>query len=227
MLSKEGEKDMDKLTLFLVDNYLLDRITNRKRFDNNKNYKVLGDFHNAQDCLCALQNVQPDVIITDLDLSNMNGIEFCKIVKEKYPKIKVVILTSFTDDSKILASISSGASAYVLKGYKNPEEVIDIVANGGFWLDNELAQSVFSKIPMPDIKNLENLYKYEDVKYSLTKRELEVLKLMIEGKTNSQIADEIFVSINTIKAHVGSILEKFGAVDRVQASVMAIRANIF
>ena len=218
---------MDKVTLFLTDNYLLERIANRKRFENNKNYTVLGDFQNATDCLEALKTTQPDIILTDLELSDINGIEFCKIVKEKYPKIKIIILTSYEDNSKVLASVSSGASAYAVKGKSNIERVIDIVSAGGFWLENEIASRVFSKIPKPDIKNLENLYKYENIKYSLTQRELEVLKLMIEGKTNSQIADEIFVSINTIKAHVGSILEKLGASDRVQASVMAIRANIF
>lgn len=217
---------MKKLTLYLVDNYLLDRISNKKRFENNKQYAVLGDFQNARECLDALKITQPDIIITDLDLSDINGIEFCKIVKEKYPTVKIIVLTSFEDESKILASISTGASAYVIKEKSDMEHVIDIVANGGFWLDSELAIRTFSKIPQPDSKNLENLYEHENIKYCLTKRELEVLKLMTQGKTNSQIANEIFVSINTIKAHVGNILEKFGAADRVQASVMAIRANI-
>ena len=218
---------MEKLTLFLVDNYLLERISNRKLIESGNKYIVSGDFQNASDCLLALKNTQPDIILTDLDLSDINGIEFCKIVKSNYPKIKVIILTSFEENSKILASLASGANAYIIKGKTNIEKVVDIIADGGFWLDEELAASAFSKITFPDIKNLENLGKYENIKYALTQRELEVLKLMIEGKTNSQIADEIFVSINTIKAHVGNILEKFGAADRVQASVMAIRANIF
>jgi len=217
---------MAKLTLYLVDDYLLGRITNKRQLENNSDYEISGDFQNASDCLIALENYRPDIIIVNLELEDMNGIEFCKIVKEKYPKIKVIILSSDEESSKILASLSCGASAYAIKGKTDINKVVDIVAHGGFWLEDELALRAFSKIPMPDIRNLENLYKYEELKRSLTKRELEVLKLMIEGKTNSQIAGEIFVSSNTIKAHVGSILEKFGASDRVQASVMAVRANI-
>ena len=94
-------------------------------------------------------------------------------------------------------------------------------------MDLEVANSAFSSIPIPDTKDLENLYENRKLKNSLTARELQVLKLLIDGKTNSQIAREIIVSTNTAKAHVGSILTKLSVTDRVQAAVKAVRANLF
>ena len=94
-------------------------------------------------------------------------------------------------------------------------------------MDLEIAKLAFSIMPTPNVNDLENLYESKNIKNSLTARELEVLKLLIDGKTNSQIASEIIVSTNTAKAHVGSILNKLSAKDRVQAVVKAVRANIF
>ena len=189
-------------------------------------YKVLGDFSNAKDCIKALEKTVPDIILMDFELPGINGFEACKIIKEKYPKVKIIILTSHEDEIKILTSLSVGASGYALKEKNNLEKVIDVIYQGGFWIDYGIALKAFSKIFIPDIKNLEKLYKYDKLKQSLTQREFEVLKLMSEGKTNSQIAQEIIVSTNTIKAHVGNILQKFEATDRVQAAVIAVKANL-
>ena len=213
---------MKQSALYLVDSCLLTRIAYKKYFSKS-NYKVLGDFTNAKECLAAIETMQPDIIITDINLVDINGFEFCKIIKEKYPKIKVIILTAFKDCAKILTSLSYNACAYVIKnGNTDLKKVADIVSQGGFWMDLEISREVFSKIPKQN-----NVYEYSNLKNNLTSRELEVLKLMTEGKTNSQIAKEIIISINTAKAHVGRILEKLSAKDRVQAVVMALRANLF
>ena len=218
---------MAQLNLFLVDDYLLTRISNKRQLENNSDFKVLGDFSCAKECLLALEKCSPDIILMDLELPDINGIEVCRIIKEKYPKIKVIMLTSYDDCAKVLASLSSGACGYIIKGKTDIKYALNIVAQGSFIIDLELASNAFSKIPSPNTKNLEDLYQYENLKHNLTQRELEVLKLIIEGKTNSQIAKDIYISTNTAKAHVGSILEKFGVKDRVQAAVMAVRANLF
>ena len=218
---------MSVLTIFLVDDYPLSRISSKNRLESySDNYKITGDFSNAKDCINAIKTMHPDVILMDLELPGINGIEATKIIKEKYPEIKVIILTSFEDDSKVLASLSVGCDGYIIKGKNDIKKAIDIIIQGGFWIDSKVANKAFSKISVPNIKNLEKLYKYDELKQSLTQREFEVLKYMAEGKTNSQIAKEIIVSTNTIKAHVGNILEKFGAIDRVQAVAMALRANL-
>ncbi len=218
---------MTKLTLVLVDDYLLTRISNKRQLSAYCEFEILGDYKYGKDCLKALKKQRPDVALIDCDLSDINGIELCKIIKEKYPKIKVIMQSHHQDDSKILTSLSAGACGYVIKGETDLKKAIDTVSKGIFFLDLELATSAFSKIPAMNMNNLENIYKYEYLKNNLTKRELEVLELIVEGKTNSQIAHDIYVSTNTAKAHVGSILEKFGVKDRLQAAVIAVRANLF
>ena len=218
---------MSKVTLFLLDDNILTRISNKRQLELNPNYSVIGDFKRSKDCFNALMEQNPDIILTDINLSDMNGIKFCSTVKEKYPKIKIIIQSITKDDIKILASLSSGASGYILKGKTDILKAVDTVLKGTFFIDLDIAQSAFSKIPLLNTNNLDNLYKYKELKQSLTERELEVLKLITEGKTNSQIAHDIYVSTNTAKAHVGSILEKFGVKDRVQAAVIAVRANLF
>lgn len=216
---------MTKLTLVMVDDYLLTRISHKRQLEDK--FEILGDYKSAKDCLKALEKQCPDIVLADCELSDMCGIELCKIIKEKYPKIKVIMSSSYEDASKILASISAGACGYVIKGKSDVRKAIDIVSKEMFFIDLDIAISTFSKIPLLNIKSSEDMRKYEYVKQNLTKRELEVLELIVEGKTNSQIAQDIFVSTNTAKAHVGSILEKFGVKDRLQAAVIAVRANLF
>ena len=220
---------MDLITLYVVDDYLLNRIAYKRYFKDDKDFEVIGDFSNATDCINQMEIQCADVVLMDIDLPDMNGIEVTKIIKEKFPKAKVIMLSSYKDEEKILASLACGACSYILKNSKNVDlkKVIKMVSKGEFWLDLEIAKMAFSMVPLPNTKDLENLYENKKMKNSLTERELEVLKLLIDGKTNSQIAREIIVSTNTAKAHVGNILNKLSVKDRVQAAVKAVRANIF
>ncbi len=220
---------MDLITLYVVDNYLLNRIAYKRFFENEPNYKVIGDFSHARDCIEQMQKQIADIILMDVELPDINGIEATKIIKERFPKTKIIILSSCNDGEKILASLANGACSYVLKNSKtvNIKNVIQKVLKGEFLMDLEIAKKAFSQIHIPDTKNLENLYEIKRMKDSLTVRELEVLKLLIDGKTNSQIAREIIISTNTAKAHVGNILTKLAVKDRVQAAVKAVRTGIF
>lgn len=220
---------MNPVTLYVVDDYLLTRIAHRRNFENDKNFKLLGDFATAEACIEQMDEKQADVILMDIELPKMNGIEATKIIKEKYPKTKVLIFTSHKNEHRILASLACGACGYILKNNQDIDlkKIINMAMNGEFWMDMEIAKMAFASIPAPNIKDLENLYEDKKLKESLTTRELEVLKLLIDGKTNSQIAQEIIVSTNTAKAHVGSILTKLSVTDRVQAAVKAVRAKLF
>ena len=220
---------MNPVSLYVVDDYLLTRITHRRNFAQDKEINFLEDFGNAEDCIKKMEQQPADIILMDIELPKMNGIEATKIIKEKYPKTKVIIYTTYKNGERILASLASGACGYVLKNNLNTDlkNVIKMVARGEFWMDLEIAKLAFSQMPMPNVNDLENLYENKNLKNNLTARELEVLKLLIDGKTNSQIAQEIIVSINTAKAHVGSILTKLSVTDRVQAAVKAVRANMF
>lgn len=220
---------MNPVSLYVVDDYLLTRIAHRRNFLKDKEISFFEDFSNAEDCIKKMAQKPADIILMDIELPKMNGIEATKIIKEKYPKTKVIIYTSFKNDQKILASLACGACGYVLKNNQNVDlkNIIKMVSRGEFWMDWEIAKLAFSIMPTPNVNDLENLYESKNIKNNLTARELEVLKLLIDGKTNSQIAQEIIVSINTAKAHVGSILTKLSVTDRVQAAVKAVRANMF
>lgn len=220
---------MNPITLYVVDDYLLTRIAQRRYFSSDNEFKLLDDFSNAEDCLKKMETCPADIILMDIELQKMNGIEATKLIKEKYPKTKVIIFTSYKNEQRVLASLACGACGYVLKNNSNVDlkKIIKMVAQGEFWMDLEVAKLAFSLVPTPNVNDLENLYENKNLKNSLTSRELEVLKLLIDGKTNSQIAKEIIVSINTAKAHVGSILTKMHVTDRVQAAVKAVRANMF
>ena len=219
---------MNAVRLYVVDDYLLTRISHRRYFSNDKEIIFLDDFANAENCIEAMEKETADIILMDIELPKMNGIEATKILKEKYPKTKVIIYTSHKNEERILASLACGACGYVLKDSNaDLKNIIKMVACGEFWMDLEVAKLAFSLVPMPNANDLDNLYEHKNLKNMLTARELEVLKLLIDGKTNSQIAQEIIVSTNTAKAHVGSILTKLSVTDRVQAAVKAVRANVF
>jgi len=220
---------MNPVSLYVVDDYLLTRIAVKRQFANDKEINILEDFNSAQDCIEKMKTKSADIILMDIELPQMNGIEATKIIKEKFPKTKVIIHTSHKNEQRILASLACGACGYILKNNPNTNlrNIIKMVARGEFWMDLEIAKMAFSLVPTPNTNDLDNLYEDKNIKDNLTARELEVLKLLIDGKTNSQIAQEIIVSINTAKAHVGSILTKLSVTDRVQAAVKAVRANIF
>lgn len=216
---------MNSIKIYTVDDYLLTRIAHKNYFSDDKKYKLIGEFVNAFDCIETLELTRPDVILMDIELPYMNGIEATRIIKEKYPKVKVIIYTAFESCEQVLAALSSGACGYVLK--HNPKtdlkKIIKIVMDGTFFMDLDIASNAFGKITTQEGEIAND----NEIKENLTERELEVLKLMIEGKTNSQIAREMIVSTNTAKAHVGRILYKLSVTDRVQAVVKALRAKLF
>ena len=220
---------MNPVSLYVVDDYLLARIAYRRYFADDNEIKLIEDFSSADECIEKMKTKQADIILMDIELPNINGIEATKIIKEKFPKTKVIICTSYKNEQRILASLACGACGYVLKNSPQTDlkNIIKNVAKGDFYMDLEIAKLAFSLIPTPNVNDLENLYENKNITNTLTAREMEVLKLLIDGKTNSQIAQEIIVSINTAKAHVGNILTKLSVTDRVQAAVKAVRANMF
>lgn len=221
---------MKKISVYMVEDYLLTRVSYKYSLKKYEEVELIGDFETAQECIDAMSTRQADVILMDLGLENMNGIEATKILKEKYPETKVIILTSHESQSEVLACLSIGASAYALKDVEIETlvEVIKSVKIGAHWYDPHIAKIPIGSFPKPQSFDFDNLYPSGDeIKKILTQRELQVLKLLVEGKSNSQIGDTILISAHTAKAHVCSILDKLGVDDRVQAAVKAVRANLF
>ncbi len=223
---------MKKIRIFVVEDYSQLRKIYTCALSQMKDFEVTGDFSNAEECINSLEKTPCDVILMDLGLPCMNGLEATQIIASKYPDKKVVILTSHEEEQEVLACMASGASGYLLKDVDLDvlEKVIKIVNFGALWFDPQIAHVAKSAFPKPNSTNFENLYcKYnlKDVKDSLTKKEREVLKLVSEGKSNTEIAEILMVSANTAKVHVGNILSKLSVTDRVQAAVLAVKARLF
>ena len=216
-----------EVTIYIVGSYLLARIINKRHFDSCKNYKVIGDFRDIYSCMEAMKNTRADIILFETDLFDLNEIEAIKALKEEFPLVKIIVKSLQKNKDKILLTLSCGVCGYIADNSIDVRKVADIIIKGGFWLDSFVAKYIFSSLSDFSIKTNEKLRENKRLKSSLTQRELEVLKLITEGKTNSQIAREIIVSTNTAKAHVGSILTKLSVRDRVQAAVKAVKANLF
>ena len=159
----------------------------------------------------------------DLGLPNMNGIETTKEIKNINNDIKIIILTSHNSQSEVLESIKAGARAYCSKDI-NPDRLADIILSvleGALWLDSKAANIVLDSLFKTGF--MQNINLEED--YNLTDREKEVLDYICQGLNNSDISKILDVSVNTIKTHVSSIIQKLGVEDRTQVVIKALRIN--
>ena len=210
----------NKISVYIVEDYLLTRITYKKAFQNYSDINIVNDFESAEDCIEALEKQQVDVILMDLGLPYMTGIEATKIIHRKYPNIKIIILTSHENDNEVLSSLASGANAYALKDIdtKKLYNLICTVNEGSIWIDPRITKVVQKTFYKAEPKEKED--------FNLTQREKEVLDLLVQGLSNTEISDRLFVSPNTAKAHVCNILNKLSVTDRVQAAVKATRYDL-
>ena len=222
------EDSTDLINVVIVEDYKLTRVGLRSTINEFENISVIGEAEDAIKGLEIIKKEKPHVVLMDLGLPEMNGIEATQKVKEISPDTKVIILTSHDREEEVLAALGSGASAYCLKDIdpKTLASVIKNVSKGACWLDSAVAQVALNLFPKPENTDLQHGSEVSDARAQLTEREFEVLRLLVKGKSNTEIAKELIVSVHTAKAHVCSILQKLCVDDRVQAAVKAIKENI-
>ena len=215
-----------KIKIYIVEDYMLTRITYRHTLPKyNPNLEIIKDFETAESCIEALKNENADVVLMDLGLPGMNGIDATHIVRRMNPDIKIIILTSHDSDDEVLASLTAGANAYALKDI-TPETlatVIESVNKGAFWLDPRIARIALNLFSRLKALNMDEMY---GESFKLTSRENEVLQMIVDGKSNTEIAKQMIISHNTVKAHVGNILEKLAVSVRVLSAVKAVKITI-
>ena len=213
--------------VFIVEDYKLTRVGLRMALNEYDGIEVIGEAENAEKGLEMMRELKPDVVLMDLGLPGMSGLEATKKAQEIVPESKIIILTSHGQEEEVLAALGIGAKGYCLKDI-SPETlalVIKNIALGGCWLDPNIANYVLNTLPAPE--NLNFLSSGNGAqKVQLTEREIEVLRLLVKGKSNTEIAQELIVSVHTAKAHVCSILQKLCVDDRVQAAVKAVREHL-
>jgi DNA-binding NarL/FixJ family response regulator len=185
--------------VFIVDDHYMVIEGIRSLLQHEKNIDWIGHASNAASCLAFLNQQLPDVILMDINLPDKSGIDLCKEVREKYPSVFIVGLSTFNQQSFIQKMLHNGASGYVLKNATQEEllEAIEAVAKGKTYLSDEAASSLRKN------NNSETPV--------LTRREKEVLELIAEGLTNSEIAAKLFISVTTVDTHRKNLLAKFYA----------------
>jgi len=228
MLDKTHQTSKE-VRVIIIEDYKLTRVGLRCALNEIENINVIAEAQNAEIGLELIKKEQPDVVLMDLGLPGINGLEATARVKSISPNTKVVVLTSHDREEEVVASLGSGASGYCLKDIDpiTLSGVIKNVAKGACWIDSNVAHLALKFFPKPD--NTEIMTQGHsgiEAKARLTERENEVLKLLVQGKSNTQIAQELIVSVHTAKAHVCSILQKLCVDDRVQAAVKAIKEGI-
>ena len=187
------------IKLFVVDDHYMVIEGIRSLLQTETGVQWMGHAGNADSCLAFLQQQQPDVILMDINMPGMSGIELCKEVKAKYPAINIIALSTFNQSSYVNKMLENGADGYLLKNATRDEimEALHTVLKGGKYLSFETA-----KLLRADEQRDTPM---------LTRREKEVLELIAEGLTNQQIADKLFVSPTTVVTHRTHLLEKLNA----------------
>jgi len=186
------------ISVFIVDDHYMVIEGIRSLLQNEKSIDWMGHATNAASCLSFLKNQQPGIILMDINLPDMSGIDLCKEVRKKYSSVFVIGLSTFNQQAFIRNMIDNGASGYLLKNATREEllEAIAVVQQGNIFLSHEANLSLREKeIKMPPI----------------SRREKEVLQLIADGLTNNEIAEKLFISIPTVNTHRKSLLEKLDA----------------
>ena len=217
-----------EIKVVIVEDYKLTRVGLRYALNEIENINVIAEAQDAEDGLEIIKKEKPDVVLMDLGLPGINGLEATQKVKMISPDTKIIILTSHDREEEVIASLGCGASGYCLKDIDpvTLSNVIKNVAKGACWLDSNIAHLALKFFPKPENTEIAGVSSSGESKTKLTERENEVLKLLVQGKSNTQIAQELIVSVHTAKAHVCSILQKLCVDDRVQAAVKAIKEGL-
>ena len=217
-----------KIKVLIVEDSKLARIELQYSLSQFEDLEVVAAVESAEESLEFLKTSNVDIILMDLSLVNMNGIEATLKIKSQYEKLKIIVLSSLDGKREMSAALGAGANAYCLKGIQveNLVEVIKSVYNGACWIDPRLTDKLKALFKKPD-DNFELCQKdCENPIKPLTNREQEVLKCMIDGLNNTEIADKLVISLHTAKAHVSNIMQKLGVTDRVQAAVKAVTLGL-
>lgn len=213
-----------KQNILIVEDHELTRFGLKTTFENVEYINNIYEADSAETAIQVFNNNNIDIIIMDLGLPNMNGIEATKQIRSSNKDVKIIILTSHNDEKEVLNSLKAGANAYCSKEI-NPQRLIQVVhsvADGAAWFDPSIAHIVLKASANSPVFDTEDNRK----DYDLTSREAQILKLMTEGYSNMEIAQILVISINTTKAHVANILQKLEVDGRLQAALKALKNKI-
>ncbi len=201
------------IRVLLVDDHTVVRRGLKLAFDLEDDLEVVGEAANGQEAVARVAELKPDVVVMDLLMPVMNGVDATRVIRREHPDVEVVALTSVLEDRLVIDVVEAGASGYLLKETR-PDELFEAVraaARGEVRLDPRAQQRLVREVRAPEARE------------APTDRELEVLKLIAVGASNKGVAQKLGISEATVKSHVSSLLSKLGLKSRTQAALHAIR----
>ena len=207
---------MNAIRVMLIDDHEMVRLGLKSYLNLQPDIEVVAEAGDGEEGLKKALEVKPDVVVMDLVMPKMNGVEATLALLKEWPQAQIVILTSYLDNEKIYPVLEAGARGYMLKTSSADEilSAIRKVARGEYAIETEVE------------KKVEHHKRYPDLHEDLTAREREILTLLAKGYDNQRIADESFISLKTVKTHVSNILSKLAVSDRTQAVVYAFQHGL-
>lgn len=213
----------DKITLLIADDHTMVRTGLRSMLSDSR-IEIVGEAGNGREAIEMAKRLKPDVVLMDIRMPEMDGLQALEMIKAEKSNTRVIMVTTYRSTAYLLKSLSAGASGFVLKDISREELLAAVysVAQGTSLVDSQFLQDV--------LRNLESVEKTaetpEDLIEPLTAREMDILRLMVEGLTNQAIGDVLGLSAGTVKGYAQTVMHKLGTNDRTQAAVKAIRMGL-
>ncbi|MFD1038798.1 response regulator [Virgibacillus byunsanensis] len=207
------------ISILFADDHEMVRIGVSAYLSAQPDMEVVAEADDGEEAVQIALDLRPDIILMDLVMKEMDGIEATKNIIAEWAEAKIIIVTSFLDDEKVYPALEAGATSYMLKTSKASEiaKAIRATFEGQSILEPEVTGKIMNRMRE---KNVENLHD------QLTEREMEILLLVAQGKTNQEIADELYIAMKTVKVHVSNVLGKLEVHDRTQAVIYAFKHDL-
>ncbi|MFC2062998.1 response regulator [Chloroflexota bacterium] len=214
---------MDKIRILLAEDHAVVREGTRELIQHEPDMEVVGEASDGEEAVTLVNEMRPNLVVMDISMPKLNGIEATKKIKAIYPDTVVLILTAYDNDQYIFALLEAGAAGYLLKNVRGRELIhaIRAVHDGESVLHPTVARRVISQLLYPASSQTE-----VQLAEPLSERETEVLKLAASGISNKEIAGQLFLSPRTIQAHLGNIFNKLGVASRTEAVLRGLRKGL-
>ncbi|RRN74893.1 DNA-binding response regulator [Peribacillus simplex] len=219
-----------KTSIIIIDDHQLFREGVKRILDFESSFDVVAEGDDGSEAMDLVETHKPDVVIMDINMPNMNGVEATKMLVNRYPETKVIILSIHDDENYVQHALKTGAQGYLLKEM-DADALIDavrVVAEGGSYLHPKVTHNLvkeYRRLAAEEGADRDSIHAIEIRRplHLLTRRECEVLQLLADGKSNRAIGETLYISEKTVKNHVSNILQKMNVNDRTQAVVLAIK----
>lgn len=211
----------EPIRLGIIDDHRMVREGLRTMLREQRAVKIVGEAENEEGALAMIESAQPEVVLLDIRLRGTNGLETCRVIRKRFPDVRVVFLTVYEDEQYVFEALRAGASGYILKkiGDEDLVGVVQSVRAGETIVDSALSGKVA-------LRAASRGSSWAEARYGLSPREAEVLGLIAQGMSNQKIAKALFITEETVKSHVRAVLRKLSVHDRTQAVSLALREGL-